>query len=182
MVDNRVLGSHLNLPSYIKTRKQNAIKELYAPCLKNSKLYVRGAGYFRSSVYTLMNSEVLEFCMNGGKMILLTSTEWARKDYEEIMNSFDENSLAKDFFYRELESLLEDNRLSEPTRMLVALVQTGMLEIHVGVVRGNIYHEKKGYFSDGENFVSFDGSGNETLSALAPEDHGNANKKIESFH
>jgi superfamily II DNA or RNA helicase len=125
-----------------------------------------------------MNSDLLEFCLRGGKMILLTSTEWAKNDYKSLMHSFENGDLTKDFFYRELELLLEDERLSDPTRMLVALVQTGKLEIHIGVVRGSIYHEKKGYFSDDENIVAFDGSGNETFSALSPEDEGNS----ESFN
>ena len=146
---------------------------LYWPALKNSKLYVRGVGYFRSSVYRLMTQELLNFCTSGGKVVLLTSTEWGRNDYDSLMKSYDEvDSFERDYYKNEISGLLEDpdKDISDPTRMLVALVHLGYLEIKVAIPRPNegIYHQKVGYFTDGEYTVAFDGSANETLKALDP--------------
>ena len=96
------------------------------------------------------------------------------KDYEKILEAYSEES-----FKRDLEELLQDPVLREPTEMLCALIQNGKLDIHIALLRGEIYHHKKGYFEDDfGNIVAFDGSGNETLSALKPFDRGNA----ESFN
>ena len=167
--------SNLNLPTYVKTRRDNVVDILYRPCLVNSSKYVRGAGYFRSSVYSLMTADVLQFCIDGGKIILLTSTEWGREDFDRLRKSYDENKLSEEFYLSELESLLLDDQLADPTRMLIALVHSGGLEIKIGVLRGSIYHEKKGYFEDDhENVVAFDGSGNESWSGLQVNHQANS--------
>jgi superfamily II DNA or RNA helicase len=169
--------SVLDLPTYVNTRKEDVIEILYKPCLRASKRYVRGAGYFRSSVFRLMTEDLLDFCIRGGTITLLTSTEWGRQDYETTMKAYEdykENGIKEDLL-----ALLEDPNTLEPTRMLCALIQNGNLDLRVGVLRGDIYHQKKGYFEDEHgNIVAFDGSGNETLSALKPYDEGNA----ESFN
>ena len=167
--------SKIKLLSYIKTRKDNVIENLYRPCLVNSSKYVRGAGYFRSSVYSLMTADILDFCIKGGKITLLTSTEWGREDFDRLRRSYDENKLSKDFYLSELESLLLDEDLSDPTRMLIALVHSGKLDIKIGILRGAIYHEKKGYFKDDfGNIVAFDGSGNESFSGLQVNHQSNS--------
>ena len=158
---------------FLPTREYNVMTHLYAPALQNSNLYVRGVGYFRSSVYRLMTEDLLKFCEKGGKVILLTSTEWGRKDYDSLMKSFeDSESFSKEYYENEISSLLEDSddKISDPTRMLVALVHLGYLEIKVAIPRPNegIYHQKVGYFTDGKYTVAFDGSANETLKALHP--------------
>jgi len=165
--------STLSLPTYINTRKEDVIEKLYKPCLKNSVRYVRGAGFFRSSVFRLMTEELLEFCINGGEVSLLTSTEWGRDDYETAINAY--RDYEETGFKEDLETLFENPHTVDPARMLCALIQNGKLSLSIAVLRGDIYHQKKGYFEDEHsNIVSFDGSGNETLSALKPYDEGNA--------
>ena len=110
-----------------------------------------------------MHSEILEFCIGGGHITLVTSPEIHEKDYEKILEAYSEES-----FKRDLEELLQDPVLREPTEMLCALIQNGKLDIHIALLRGEIYHHKKGYFEDDfGNIVAFDGSGTETLSAWA---------------
>ena len=163
----------IDFKRFLPTREYNVMTHLYRPALQNTNLYVRGVGYFRSSVYRLMTEDLLKFCENGGKVILLTSTEWGRKDYDSLMKSFDESeTFGKEYYENEISSLLEDSdhKISDPTRMLVALVHLGYLEIKVAIPRPNegIYHQKVGYFTDNEYTVAFDGSANETLKALHP--------------
>ena len=163
----------LKLPTYINTRKEDVIELLYKPCLQASTRYVRGAGYFRTSVFRLMSEDILNFCINGGKITLLTSTEWGREDYETAIKAYKDYETTG--IKEDLSALLNDPNTVEPTRMLCALIQNGNLSLHIAVLRGDIYHQKKGYFEDKHgNIVAFDGSGNETLSALKPYDEGNA--------
>jgi len=162
------------LPTYINSREEDVIGMLYKPCLKRSIKYVRGAGYFRSSVFRLMSEDLLDFCIKGGKITLLTSTQWGREDYQTAIEAYSKDGIKED-----LSALLNDPNTIEPTRMLCALIKNDKLDLRVAVLRGEIYHQKKGYFEDSEgNIVAFDGSGNETQSALKPFDEGNA----ESFN
>ena len=174
MSDDEANLSSLSLPTYINTRKEDVVELLYKPCLRVATRYVRGAGYFRTSVFRLMSEEILNFCINGGHITILTSTQWGKEDYEVAMQAYENVGLKED-----LTALLEDPETVESTRMLCALIQNGKLDLRVAVLRGDIYHQKKGYFEDNQgNVVAFDGSGNETLSALKPFDEGNA----ESFN
>ena len=124
-----------------------------------------------------MSKDLLEFCIRGGKITLLTSTEWGREDYNNAIEAYmdyEKNGIKDD-----LVSLLENPETVAPAKMLCALIRNGNLDLRVAVLRGDIYHQKKGYFEDEcGNIVAFDGSGNETMSALMPYDDGNA----ESFN
>jgi len=169
--------SDIDIPSFINTRHTDVIKKLYSPCLSVSHRYVRGAGYFRSSVFRLMSEDLLNFCIRGGKITIITSTEWDRLDYQTVMESYD--NYKKYGIKEDLLTLLNDPNTIEPARMLCALIQNGNLDLRVGVLRGNIYHPKMGYFEDKNgNIVSFLGSGNETMSALLPYDAGNADNFV----
>ncbi len=146
----------------------NIAESLYKPCLRacsNGRFY-RGAGYFRSAVLSLLDKDLIEFCIRGGKMSLLTSTDIKIKDREAALEGYSLRSLN-----RTLEEMLEDQDTAKPTRLLCALVASGKLEIHVAILpSGYIYHDKMGFFQDTEgNTVAFAGSGNESLTALHPD-------------
>ena len=158
------------LQTYIDTQKENVIEILYAPCLKRSKKYVRGAGFFRTSVFRLMTEDLLNFCINGGHITLLTSTQLDLSEYENAIIAYKEKGFKED-----LSALLDSPDTIDSTKMLCALIHNERMDIYVAVLRGGIYHQKKGYFEDEfGNRVAFSGSGNETLSALKPYDEGNA--------
>jgi len=162
------------VPYYINCREADVIETLYRPCLAGAHRYVRGAGYFRSSVFRLMTEDLLNFCIAGGRMSLITSTQMTLSDFDEAVRAY-----ASTGFEDDLKTLLSDVNTIEPTRMLCALICNGSLDIWMALLRDDIYHEKKGYFTDdSKNTVAFDGSGNETLTALKPFDAGNA----ESFN
>ena len=153
------------------TESDNVIEKLYSPLLGKSVRYVRGAGYFRSSVFRLMTEELLDFAIRGGKMTLLTSIHIDEKDYKTVMSNLNE-----DIFIKELKEMREDTELIDATDMLAALICHGSLRIKIGIRKSGIYHKKIGFFEDSCGcIVSFQGSGNETLSALNPNiDEGNS--------
>ena len=154
------------IKTYYTTVEDDVINEFYKPCMLQSKIYYRGVGYFRSSVFKLMNEELIRFCLNGGKMTILTSTDIDPGDHQAAMEGYNLQS-----FYKTIEEMLEDSNLNNSTKLLCAMVATGHLEIKVAVVpKGGIYHDKVGFFEDEEgNIISFHGSGNETYNALVGE-------------
>lgn len=104
-------------------------------------------------------------------MTLITSIHVDRDDYQSVISSAD-----KSIFIKELKSMRENPELVSPTDMLAALVCYGCLTIKIGIRRTGIYHKKKGFFRDECNhLVVFQGSGNETRTALHPDiDEGSA--------
>ena len=154
------------IKTYYTTVEDDVINDFYKPCMLQSKIYYRGVGYFRSSVFKLMNKELIKFCLNGGKMTILTSTDIDPGDHQAAMEGYNLQS-----FYKTIEEMLEDNNLNNSTKLLCAMVATGHLEIKIAVVpKGGIYHDKVGFFEDEEgNIISFHGSGNETYNALVGE-------------
>ena len=157
----------IDFKRFLPTREYNVMTHLYRPALQNTNLYVRGVGYFRSSVYRLMTEDLLQFCENGGKVILLTSTEWGRKDYDSLMKSFDEGeTFGKEYYENEISSLLEDSdhKISDPTRMLVALVHLGYLDQHTDVLSDGKGLDRK-VIDFVEEAASTIDLGNEQLSA-----------------
>lgn len=57
---------------------------LYAPCLSQSILYKRAVGYFRSSVYLVVGSAIIDFAQRGGKIQLVCSPGLDEDDVETI--------------------------------------------------------------------------------------------------
>jgi superfamily II DNA or RNA helicase len=147
------------------TDEDNVIERLYSPCLKNASKYVRAVGYFRSSVFSLMTEDLLDFAINGGKICLITSIHFDKNDYDTILSN-----LGHDILVQELVDMRKNPELVSTTEMLAALVCYGALEIKIAIRKNGIYHKKKGYFEDEcGHIVLFHGSGNETLTALNPD-------------
>ncbi|MDA1131272.1 MAG: DEAD/DEAH box helicase family protein [archaeon] len=147
------------------TDEDNVIEELYSPCLKNASKYVRAVGYFRSSVFSLMTEDLLDFAIAGGKICLITSIHFDKDDYDTILSN-----LGHEILVQELVEMRKNPELVSTTEMLAALVCYGSLEIKIAIRKSGIYHKKKGYFEDVYgHMVLFHGSGNETLTALNPD-------------
>ena len=76
----------------LKTNYNSAVDdivaEIYAPCLLHSDQYFRGTAYFRSSVLSLFSEEILEFCLRGGKIEIMTSIRLSEHDVESIKEGY----------------------------------------------------------------------------------------------
>ena len=96
----------------LKTNYNSAVDDIvadiYSPCLSHSNQYFRGTAYFRSSVLSLFSKEILEFCLRGGKIEILTSIELSEHDVESIKEGY---------FLREMEGLLTEILNDSPTEI-----------------------------------------------------------------
>lgn len=167
--------SELNLDITYRSDSNNVVKDFYVPCLTNSSLYRRAAGYFTSHGLTLAAKGIARMIKTGGELKLVVSPYLTEDD----INAIELGYQSRDQVFREaLMRSLEDtenelvrNRLSA----LAWLISVGRLDIRLafrvdrrtGSVRPGIYHEKFGIFSDDRNnHVAFSGSQNETVGGL----------------
>jgi superfamily II DNA or RNA helicase len=153
-----------NLKTNYSSRVDDILNDVYIPCFQNSSRYYRGTAYFRTSVLELYKESVLGFCKkNGAKISILTSTEVMPSDAEDIILGYKLRDLELS-----LESLLIDEETSVAAKFVCALIASKKLDIHV--VKGPLYHDKVGFFSDDQNkCVAFTGSGNETVPGISKD-------------
>ncbi|MGZ3388757.1 MAG: DEAD/DEAH box helicase family protein [Isosphaeraceae bacterium] len=165
--------SRLEFKTEYRSSKEDPATSFYRPCLLNSVVYKRAAGYFRSSVYLVVGSSTLEFARRGGRISLICSPELHPEDIEGIAAGYAKRSeLIAERIIADIDRLLVEEDTAYRTRVLATLIAAGALDIKVALRsdRKGIYHEKIGIFCDGlGNKVSFKGSANETWSGWHTE-------------
>lgn len=181
---NAFLGdlSVIELKTEYRSLKEDPVTEFYKPCLRNSIKYKRAVGYFRSTVYNVIGSSIIEFARRGGSANIICSPELSEEDIDSIALGYAHKSdLISERISTEIDEMLAAEHSAFNTRILATLISVGALEIKVALRadRKGLYHEKLGIFSDGiGNAVSFKGSANETWSGW----HLNGNfESIEVF-
>jgi len=154
--------------------------QFYLPCMRRACEYDRAVGFFRSTAFIIAWPALREFVERGGRIRVLCSQVLSADDIEALADGYAariDESLASRFL-EEVRSLLRDEVLQEPARILAALVAQGTLDLQVVVLRetdldtarNRIFHDKLGIFRD-ENgeAVIFKGSMNETWTGLSPD-------------
>lgn len=173
MPEQKLGLASLNLQTEYRTGSSDPIVGLYVPCLRQSILYKRAVGYFRSSVYLVAGMAVIDFARRGGKIQLICSPELDANDLETIRVGYlEREDIASERLVEEIERLLADPATKFQTRVLATLVAVGALEIKIAIRQPSqgLYHEKIGVFIDeAHNRVSFIGSANESWSGWHPQ-------------
>jgi superfamily II DNA or RNA helicase len=148
--------------------------------MRRASEYDRAVGYFRSTAFIIAWPALREFVQQGGRIRVLCSQVLASEDIDALERGYSgrvDEALAAHFI-EEVRSLLRDEVVAEPARVLAALVARGILELQIAVLRdtdvravsGRIFHDKLGIFRDHSgNLVIFKGSMNETWSGLAAD-------------
>jgi superfamily II DNA or RNA helicase len=164
--DERMSGHHYS-------DEVNVIDKLYSPCLKWANEYVRDAGYFSSHIYQAMSKEVLEFVLRDKKnhITLFTNIDIFPSDYDAIVNN---SSKTSEHVYDELNEMLEMDEISDPIKMLAAMVRAGQMTVYVSLRKRDedspysLDHSKSGFFfnKSSKQTVAFSGSFNETYPAV----------------
>ena len=191
----------LSLRISYRTGRDQMVKDFYVPCLTESVLYRRCAGYFTSNGLALAARGVAKLIVNGGKMRLIVSPFLQEEDVEALHSAaIDQSELLKSISsksFQDVENALTKNRL----KALAWLAATGHLELKLalrvnddGKLRTGLYHEKVGVFTDPtDSHIAFTGSSNETTGGLVEnfesidvykswhDPEGRINEKIENF-
>ena len=164
--------------SYHKGRDDIA-NDFYLPAMRRATKYDRAVGYFRSAAFIIAWPALREFVSNGGRIRILCSQVLSTEDIEALDEGYearlDEKIAAR--LHDEVATLLEDEAMSEPARVLAALVAIEVIEFKIailypvpGAAPTRIFHDKLGILRDTRgSVVIFKGSMNETWSGLAED-------------
>ena len=166
--------------SYHKGRDDIA-NDFYLPAMRHATKYDRAVGFFRSAVFIIAWPALREFVGRGGRIRILCSHVLSIEDVKALDAGYaarlDDTLAAR--LRDEVAMLLEDETLSEPARVLAALVATEVVDLKIALLRPipgtattRIFHDKLGILHDAQgSIVIFKGSMNETWLGLA--DDGN---------
>ncbi|WP_375766099.1 DEAD/DEAH box helicase family protein [Archangium gephyra] len=172
--------SDLTLQTSYHKGRDDIAKSFYLPCMQRAVEYDRAVGYFRSTAFIVAWPALRDFVHRGGKLRVLCSQVLASEDIDALEMGYsaraDEILAAR--LVEEVRSILRDDVLREPARILAALVARGTIELQIAIMResdtraarGRIFHDKLGIFRDeSRNIVIFKGSMNETWTGLAAD-------------
>ena len=143
------------------------VNDVFRPSLHEAREYWRAVGYFSSSALEVFGTPLGEFIKRGGTIRLVTSVELSESDLKAIGRGVSKQDVCSG----RLETILDEqfaDGMGDGVARLVLLLDMGRLEIQIAVPKtgSGIYHEKIGVFLDGEDYVAFSGSSNESRNAL----------------
>jgi DNA phosphorothioation system restriction enzyme len=157
-----------------RSGRDDFARDFFVPCLEQSVLYRRAAGYFTSSGLGLAARGVASLASRNGIMRLVASPHLEPEDVEALRSATEQpDEVLKHIVSRSMTEI-EDVLLKDRLNALAWLAATGCLQIQLalrldedGRLARGIFHEKTGIFTDEEgNHVAFSGSSNETAGGL----------------
>jgi superfamily II DNA or RNA helicase len=144
--------------------------DFYVPALKNATSFKRAVGYFSISVLLNAPAALSSIVENNGKVQIIFAKIVSEVELEQIKTSLD---FTLDEELPSFIKLIEKNKgnlLEYRIKLLAFLFRNDLLEIKVAYRRNGLFHQKIGILADANgNKLSFNGSMNETASALDPD-------------
>ena len=161
--------TELRLKTVYRTGEDDIFNDFYQPVLSQSIRYDRAVGFFSSSIIASNIKGVSELIKKNGTMRLVIGNPLSEDEFEAIKYASEEekNTLVNGYMDELLIMIQDDSIASDRLRLLAVLVATKKLEIKFAIRRKGMYHEKIGIaYDDFNNLIVFQGSANETPSAL----------------
>ncbi len=157
---------------YTNTPETPIADDFFIPCLRQSSEFCALFGFFTSNTLLSLLPGIKELLINNGKITFITCCLIKDEDKDAITEGYQKRvNWAFDESLEYLLSVIDEINQKDETasKLLKELIASKRLDILcVGPFRSSgISHEKCGYFLDDYgNIVTFNGSGNFTLSAL----------------
>ena len=104
-------------------------KEFLCPALAESSIYRRVAGYFSSSLWILIQTELVDFVDRGGKMFLVCSPAMSHRDLDAIAEGQHDPSALQKYAGKNIQSFVENPDNNGSGALLCYLMASGILEI-----------------------------------------------------
>lgn len=150
------------------------VQDFFVPCLSQSTLYRRAAGYFSSHGLALAARGVAKLVANGGEMRLVVSPHLDPDDVAALQEVLEQPMSALKAISAKSMVDVEDGLTRDRLNTMAWLAAAGILKIKLalrlndeGQITRGLFHEKTGVFSDAdEDHVAFIGSANETAGGL----------------
>ncbi len=167
--------SELKLDISYRSDSDNVVTDFYVPCLAQSRLYRRAAGYFTSYGLAVAAKGIAQLIRTGGKLQLVVSPFLTEADIKAMEAGYQtREQVLRGAVFRDIENA-ESELIRHRLSALAWLISVGGLDVKLAFrvdpetdrIRSGIFHEKIGIFSDDKNnHVAFTGSQNETESGL----------------
>ena len=142
--------SVLSLKTEYRSLKENPVNDFYKPCLSNSINYKRATSFFKSTVYNVIGTSIVDFARRGGYTQIICSPELSEEDINSIALGYARKSkVIENSLIQEIEELLASQETAFNTRVLATLISVGALDIKIAVRadKKGLYHEKiRGFF------------------------------------
>jgi hypothetical protein len=150
----------INLKASYNSEEDDLLVDFYIPVLSQSVLYQRIAGFFSSNALAVSVKGISGLIENGGQIQMICNVVLSAGDQKAIQEGIKQR---EEDVLRQIESI-DDPLMMDHIRLLAWMVKTGKLELKIAVVEGGgLEHRKLGILQDNnDNFVSFNGSDNET--------------------
>lgn len=165
------------LKAVYRTEEDNILEDFYIPALKQAVKYDRAVGFFSAGMLSYAAQGLSAFVNNNGSIRLIIGGELQPADYLAIKAGYDLRSSftekISELFANQFEQAIDntsDTLFYRRLEILSFLIANGQLNIKIALRRRGMYHEKIGIFTDAEgDKIIFQGSANETTSALLPD-------------
>ena len=143
------------------------VMDVFRPSLREASEYWRAVGYFSSSALEVFGTPLGEFIQKGGTIKLVTSVELSESDLEAIKQGVSKKQVCSERVEIIIDEQFTDG-VGDGVSRLGLLLEMARLEIQIAVpkIGSGIYHEKIGVFIDGDTYVAFSGSTNESRNAF----------------
>lgn len=162
----------LPLKAVYRSEDDNILEDFYLPVLAKAVAYDRAVGFFSASMLSYAAQGISALVENDGHMRLIVGGELEESDAAAISAGYDTREILTrlgDKFLKTLEDV-SDGLFHKRVEALSWLVASGKLDIKLAFKKSGMYHEKIGILTDaaGDKII-FQGSANETRSALLPD-------------
>jgi hypothetical protein len=161
--------SDLNiLPVYNKTEE---VKSFYNQTLSVAHNYKRVSAYFSGGIFRHISKGISNLLINDGKMQLITSINFEKRTYDELVKGFELRESKDDLeLLRKIsfnEDFLANLENSNDISVLAYLIAIEKIDLRIALKNKGIFHDKFGIISDdANNKLLFSGSNNETEAAV----------------
>ena len=162
----------LPLKGVYRSDDDNLLEDFYIPALKASKNYDRAVGFFSANMISYAAQGLSALIANDGTMRLIVGGALDSEDADAIQQGYDRRQVLEKLERRLVRTVDEIGDILCYSRLeaLSWMVACGSLTVKVALRRQGMYHEKIGILTDSEgDRIVFQGSANETASALLPD-------------
>lgn len=156
------------LPFY-NSKENDIIEEFYIPALSNCSEYKRVSAYFDSNILSLYSAGIEHIVQNNGHIFFIFSSEVSEEDFELMKDGYRNRAALEKQLLVDVDTDAPSTEISN----LAFLIERGYVDIKIAFVKRGIAHDKFGLICDGDDFLYFRGSNNETVAA--------AKNNLESF-
>ena len=162
----------LDLKSTYSTEESSLLHDFYIPAISEANKYDRAVGYFSAGLFSYAAQGLSKFLVKEGEIRLLVGELLSTEEYDAVQRGNELRNIEERIFTK-LQNILRHSEsvlLRKRFEVMSWLIAANRLTIRFGLTDRGIFHDKLGVLTDEENNqVVFQGSANETISALSPD-------------